>query len=62
MTDEEQQACFAEREQELQGARLAARDPKLPEREQQDAFAQALRRAGAGHPAVDNHEKAAAGS
>ena len=28
-----------------------------PEREQRDAFAQALRRAEAGHPAVDHYER-----
>ena len=39
------------------GALLAAYDPKLSEREQKEAFAQALRRAESGHPAVDNYEE-----
>ena len=38
-------------------ALLAAYDPKLSHREQQEAFAQALRRAEAGHPAVDHVEE-----
>lgn len=43
-------------QKDLQSTLHAAYDPKLPERDQQDAFAQALRRADAGHPAVDNYE------
>lgn len=43
-------------QKDVQSALRAARDPKLPEREQRDAFAQALRQAEAGHPAVDNYE------
>ena len=41
---------------DVQSALLAAFDPGLRPREQQEAFAQALRRAEAGHPAVDNYE------
>ena len=44
-------------QKDVQNELLAAFHPKLPEREQQEAFAQALRRAEAGHPAVDNHEE-----
>jgi len=36
-----------------QNALLAAFDPKLSEQEQKNAFAQALRRAEAGHPAAE---------
>ena len=39
-----------------ESALLATIDPKLSEREQKEALAQALRRAEAGHPAVDNYE------
>lgn len=41
----------------LQSALYASFDAKLSKRDQQDAFAQALRSAEAGHPAVDNYEK-----
>ena len=44
-------------QKDVQNELLASFHPKLPEREQQEAFAQALRRAEAGHPAVDNHEE-----
>ena len=44
-------------QEDEQSALLAAFNPKLPEREQKDAFAQAVRRAEAGHPAVDNDEE-----
>ena len=41
----------------LQSALNAACDPKLSEREQKDAFVQALRCAEKGHPAVDNYKE-----
>ena len=44
-------------QKDLQGALIAAYDPILSERDQKNAFAQALRRAEAGHPAVDNYEE-----
>lgn len=44
-------------QKDVQSTLNAAYDPKLPERDQQNAFAQALRRAEAGHPAVDNYEE-----
>lgn len=44
-------------QKEERNALSAAFDPKLSERDQKDAFAEALRRAEAGHPAVDNYEE-----
>ena len=44
-------------QKDAQSALAAACDPKLSESDQQNAFAQALRRAEAGHPAVDNYEE-----
>ena len=44
-------------QKDLQSALNAAYDPKLSESDQQCAFSQALRRAEARHPAVDNYEE-----
>ena len=52
--DEFEDLCAFQKD--VQRALNAVFDPKLPEREQQEAFAQALRRAEACHPAVDNYE------
>jgi len=44
-------------QKELQSALSASYDPKLSDSDQQDAFAEALRRSEVGHPAVDNYEE-----
>ncbi len=43
-------------QEDERNALSAAFDPKLPERDQANAFAQASNRSEQGHPAVDNHE------
>ena len=55
IADEFEDLCAYQKD--LQSALTAACDPKLSGRDRQDAFAQALRRAEAGHPAADNHEE-----